>query len=255
MLKHTLLATEGILILEPSGPLETADFEAVIDDIEPYLVTHKALVGVMIFAKAFPGWLNLESAISHLQLIERFHQKIKRLAIVSDNGLMEGTHSLARCSEVTEEVLRAVFHQLYIQRVELAGMLLKPNMVLPGLDCPEQQSVDEVADATVNCLMRSVPAAVAGIAFLSGGQSSELASARLNAMNIRFASCAPWPLSFSFARAIQQPAMEIWSGKEANVEAAQVALAHRADCNRAARRGDYSASMESKPMEPVGGQR
>jgi len=111
-----------------------------------------------------------------------------------------------------------------------------------------------VADATVNCLRRSVPAAVAGIAFLSGGRSPELASARLNAMNIRFASRAPWPLSFSIARAIQQPAMEIWSGEEANVEAAQLALAHRADCNRAARRGDYSALMESKTMQPMGGQ-
>jgi len=111
-----------------------------------------------------------------------------------------------------------------------------------------------VADATVNCLRRSVPAAVAGIAFLAGGRSPELASARLNAMNIRFASRALWPLSFSFARAIQQPAMEIWSGEEANVEAAQLALAHRADCNRAARRGDYSALMESKTMQPMGGQ-
>jgi len=102
-----------------------------------------------------------------------------------------------------------------------------------------------VADATVNCLLRSVPAAVAGIAFLSGGQSSELASARLNAMNVRFKSRFPWPLVFSFARAIQQPAMEIWSGLQANVKAAQEALSHRASCNRAARRSDYSAAMES----------
>jgi len=169
--------------------------------------------------------------------------------------LMDGTHSLARCAQVTEEVLRAVFQQLYNQRVELAGMLLKPNMILPGLDCPEQPSADEVSDATVNCLMRSVPAAAAGIAFLSGGQSAELASARLNAMNIRFGSRAPWPLSFSFARAIQQPAMEIWLGNQANVEAAQFALLHRANCNRAARQGDYSALLESKRLEPVGGQR
>ena len=137
----------------------------------------------------------------------------------------------------------------------LDGILLKPNMELPGLDCPEQIAIDEVADATVNCLLRSVPASVAGIAFLSGGQSSELASARLNAMNVRFQSRAPWPLSFSFARAIQQPAMEIWSGKEANVEAAQTALAHRADCNRTARRGEYSAEMESTEVASVGDQR
>lgn len=105
-------------------------------------------------------------------------------------------------------------------------------------------SVDEVADATVNCLLHAVPAAVPGITFLSGGQSAELASARLNAMNVRFHSRAPWALAFSFARAIQQPALEIWRGQEANVEAAQQALLHRARCNRAARRGEYNPAME-----------
>ena len=108
----------------------------------------------------------------------------------------------------------------------------------------EVQDVDEVADATVKCLLRSVPAAVPGIAFLSGGQSAELASARLNAMNVRYKARAPWALAFSFARAIQQPALEIWRGDEANVEAAQQALLHRARCNRAARRGEYTAAME-----------
>jgi fructose-bisphosphate aldolase class I len=123
-------------------------------------------------------------------------------------------------------------------------MLLKPNMVLAGLSSPEQPSVEEVAHATVRCLLRSVPAAVAGVAFLSGGQTAELASARLNAMNVRFKSRLPWALTFSYARAIQQPALEIWSGQDANVEAAQQALAHRANCNRAARRGEYTAAME-----------
>jgi fructose-bisphosphate aldolase class I len=117
-------------------------------------------------------------------------------------------------------------------------------MVLPGLTCPKQATVDEVADATVNCLLHAVPAAVPGIAFLSGGQSSELASARLNAMNVRFKSRLPWALAFSFARAIQQPALEIWKGEEANVSAAQQALLHRARCNRGARRGEYNAAME-----------
>ncbi len=114
-----------------------------------------------------------------------------------------------------------MFNQLYTQRVMLEGMLLKPNMVLPGLTCPKQETVDEVADATVKCLLRAVPAAVPGIAFLSGGQAAELASARLNAMNVRFKSRLPWAVAFSFARAIQQPALEIWQGKEANVVAAQ----------------------------------
>jgi fructose-bisphosphate aldolase class I len=114
------------------------------------------------------------------------------------------------------------------------------------LTCAKQEPVDEVADATVKCLLRAVPAAVPGIAFLSGGQSSELASARLNAMNVRFKSRLPWALAFSFARAIQQPAMEIWQGKDANVVAAQQALSHRAKCNWAARRGEYSAAMEKE---------
>jgi fructose-bisphosphate aldolase class I len=126
----------------------------------------------------------------------------------------------------------------------LEGMILKPNMVVPGLSCPRQAAVDEVADATVQCLLRAVPAAVPGIAFLSGGQSSELASGRLNAMNVRFKLRAPWALAFSFARAIQQPALEIWLGQEANAKAAQQALLHRARCNRAARRGEYNAAME-----------
>ena len=147
-------------------------------------------------------------------------------------------------AQVTEEVLRTVFIQLNSQRVLLEGMILKPNMVLPGLTCPTQASVDEVANITVKSLWRTVPAAVPGIAFLSGGQSAELASARLNAMNLRFKSRLPWALAFSFARAIQQPALEIWQGKEANVKAAQQALLHRARCNRAARRGEYTAAME-----------
>ena len=117
-------------------------------------------------------------------------------------------------------------------------------MVLPGLACPKQESIEEVADATMNCLFRAVPAAVPAIAFLSGGQSAELASARLNAMNVRFKSRLPWALAFSFARAIQQPALELWKGQEANVLAAQQALLHRARCNQAARRGEYSQAME-----------
>ena len=164
--------------------------------------------------------------------------------VVEPEVLMDGEDPLERCCEVTEEVLRTVFNQLYIQRVTLEGMILKPNMVLPGLTCPNQEGVDEVADATVRCLLRAVPAAVPGIAFLSGGQSSELASARLNAMNARFKSRLPWALAFSFSRAIQQPALEIWQGDEANVPAAQQALYHRAKCNRAARRGEYNAAME-----------
>jgi fructose-bisphosphate aldolase class I len=164
--------------------------------------------------------------------------------IVEPEVLMDGEHTLARCCEVTEEVLRTVFNRLYEQRVMLEGMILKPNMVLPGLASPKQETVDEVADATVRCLLQAVPGAVPGIAFLSGGQSSELASARLNAMNVRFKSRLPWALAFSYARAIQQPALEIWRGEQGRALAAQEALYHRAWCNRAARRGEYEAAME-----------
>jgi fructose-bisphosphate aldolase class I len=157
---------------------------------------------------------------------------------------MDGEHTLERCCEVTDQVLRTVFSELFAQRVVLEGMVLKPNMVLPGMSSISQPTLDEVADATVNCFLRSVPAAVPAIAFLSGGQPAELASARLNAMNARFKSRLPWTLAFSFARAIQQPALELWKGRGENVLAAQQALDHRARCNQAARRGEYSQEME-----------
>jgi len=174
-------------------------------------------------------------------------QEAGLVPVVEPEVLMDGNHVLERCREVTEDVLLAVFDALRTQGVMLEAMILKPNMVLPGLGCPHQDSVDEVADATVRCLLRTVPAAVAGIAFLSGGQASELASARLNAMNLRRNSQdarAPWPLVFSFARAIQQPALEIWHGEAAHVAAAQQAVYHRASCNRAALHGEYRAAME-----------
>ena len=171
-------------------------------------------------------------------------QEAGLVPIVEPEVLMKGQHTLVHCFEVTEEVLQTVFRQLYLQRVILEGMILKPNMVLPGLTCTKQESVDEVADITVQCLLRTVPAAVPGIAFLSGGQSGELASARLNAMNVRFKSRLPWALAFSYARAIQQPALEIWHGEETNVSAAQQALYHRASCNRAARRAEYTEKTE-----------
>ncbi len=171
-------------------------------------------------------------------------QEAGLVPIVEPEVLMDGSHDIERCCEVTEQVLHAVFNQLNAQRVILEGMILKPNMVLPGLSCPKQETVDVVADATVRCLLRAVPAAVPGIAFLSGGQPAELASARLNAMNVRFKSRLPWALTFSFARAIQQPALEIWHGHEASVPAAQRALYHRARCNTAARRGEYTSAME-----------
>jgi fructose-bisphosphate aldolase class I len=173
-------------------------------------------------------------------------QEAGLVPIVEPEVLMDGDHTIDRCAEVTGEVLSAVFIQLRMQRVMLEGMILKPNMVLSGLECSTQADLDEVADATVNCFLRAVPAAVPAIAFLSGGQSAELASARLNAMNARFKSRMPWALAFSYSRAIQQPALEAWHGEDANVRIAQEALLHRARCNQAARRGEYSAALEAQ---------
>ena len=172
-------------------------------------------------------------------------QEAGLVPIVEPEVLMDGDHTLARCAAVSAETLHVVFDELDLQGVLLEGMLLKPNMVLPGLAAADQSSVEAIADATVTCLLRNVPAAVPGIAFLSGGQSAELASARLNAMNVRFRSRLPWAVAFSFARAIQQPALEAWRGRAENVPAAQAALFHRADCNRAARRGAYDASADA----------
>lgn len=164
--------------------------------------------------------------------------------IVEPEVIMKGEHTLERCNAVTEEVLHTVFNQLYSQGVLLEGMILKPNMVLSGLNCPQQATLDEVVDATVRCLLCTVPGAVPGIMFLSGGQEAQLASARLNAMNIRFKSQLPWALGFSYGRAIQQSALAIWLGNPNKVVAAQKALYHRAKCNQAARRGQYDTKME-----------
>jgi len=201
---------------------------------------------VIVIDDDLPSHSGLEANAHALARYAALCQEAGLVPIVEPEVLMDGTHSLERCREVSEEALREVFVQLNRQRVLLEGIILKPNMILPGLKCTEQASVDEVADATVQSLFRTVPAAVPGIAFLSGGQSAELASERLNLMNVRFKSQMPWQLSFSYGRAIQQPALEIWQGKEANVSAAQSALLHRAECNRMARRGEYSAVLETE---------
>ena len=199
---------------------------------------------IIAVGDGLPSRSALEANAHALARYAALCQEAGLVPVVEPEVLMAGEHTLERCLKVTEEALRNVFIQLNCQRVLLEGMILKPNMVLPGLTCPAQEIVNEVADATVKCLLRTVPAAVPGIAFLSGGQSSELASARLNAMSSRFKSRLPWALAFSFARAIQQPALEIWKGEEANVSVAQQALVHRARCNLAARRGEYTGAME-----------
>jgi fructose-bisphosphate aldolase class I len=169
-------------------------------------------------------------------------QEAGLVPIVEPEVLMDGTHSLERCAEVTVATLRAVYDQLARHRVVLEASLLKPNMVLPGKDCPEQASDDEIAEATITAMRQTVLAAVPGLVFLSGGQSDEQATARLDAMNRR--GPQPWELSFSFGRALQAPVLRAWAGDDGNRLAAQAALLHRATLNGAARHGSYSAEME-----------
>jgi fructose-bisphosphate aldolase class I len=201
---------------------------------------------VIAIGRGIPTWGCIEANSHALARYAALCQEEGLVPVVEPEVVMDGEHTLEKCCEVTDEVLRKVFSELFAQRVVLEGMVLKPNMVLPGMSSSSQPTLDEVADATVNCFLRSVPAAVPAIAFLSGGQPAELATARLNAMSVSFESRLPWALAFSFARAIQQPALEIWHGRQANVAAAQQALYHRARCNQAARRGEYSQEMETK---------
>lgn len=200
---------------------------------------------VFVIGNNLPSRGCIEANASALARYASLCQEIGLVPIVEPEVLMEGSHDLQQCFAVTREVLHSVFDALYLQRVMLEGMILKPNMVIPALDAPFQTATDEVAEATVKCLRQGVPAAVAGIAFLSGGQSGELASAHLNAMHIGHPSGLPWALTFSFARAIQQPALEIWAGREKNTASAQQALFHRAGCAYAARQGQYSTEMET----------
>jgi len=200
---------------------------------------------VIAIGEGLPSRTCLEANAHGLARYAALCQEAGLVPAVEAEVLMDGAHTLAQCGEVTERVLRTVFEQLAAQRVVLEGMILKPNMVVPGASSAERPDAAAVADATVACLLRTVPAAVPGIGFLSGGQSGAAASDRLNAMNVRFAARRPWALSFSFGRAIQYPALEIWHGDASQVGAAQQALIVRARCDRAARRGAYDAATDA----------
>ncbi|HEV2479464.1 MAG TPA: class I fructose-bisphosphate aldolase [Puia sp.] len=165
--------------------------------------------------------------------------------IVEPEVLMDGDHDIHRSAEVTKHVLRELFNQLNLQQVHLRCVILKPNMVISGLGAPVQATVTEVADTTVDCLMETVPAAVPGIAFLSGGQTPEEATEHLNAIHANYPDL-PWPVTFSYSRAIQNPAMERWGGKKENVAAAQELLLQRLELLMLARRGIYQTSLEAK---------
>jgi fructose-bisphosphate aldolase class I len=163
--------------------------------------------------------------------------------IVEPEVLMDGSHTIERCEEVTNAVLHAVFKALFKQRIYLEGMLLKPNMVISGKECPKQASAEEIAAATLRCLRRSVPSAVPGIVFLSGGQDHVTATKNLNAIN-QSEGAKPWKLSFSYGRALQDEALKAWGGKQDNLKAAQQAFYRRAKCDSAASLGKYTAAME-----------
>jgi fructose-bisphosphate aldolase class I len=190
-----------------------------------------------------PTRLALETNASGLARYAALCQEAEIVPIVEPEVLMDGSHSIERCFEVTEATLHAVFNALWEHKVLLEGMLLKPSMVLAGAASPRQAPVDAVAEATVRCLRRTVPAAVPGIVFLSGGQADDVATVHLNAMN-RLPGPTPWPLSFSFARALQAAPLATWRGDPARVDDAQRAFLHRARCNSAARAGAYSAELE-----------
>ena len=166
--------------------------------------------------------------------------------IVEPEVLMDGEHTIDRCEEVTEWTLSSVYAALRLNKVLLEGSVLKPSMVISGKDCGDQASIEQVAERTIRALTRTVPSAVAGIVFLSGGQSDELATAHLNAMNRKFAGSLPWPVSFSYGRALQQPSLKAWKGNSANVAAGQAALLHRSRMNSLACSGQYSDKEEKQ---------
>jgi fructose-bisphosphate aldolase class I len=184
-------------------------------------------------------WTNAHALARYAALC----QEAGLVPIVEPEVLQDGTHTLAQSSKATGRVLQAVYTELHDQRVDYRGTLLKPNMVLSGYDAADRAGAEEVAEATLECFGKHVPAAVPGIVFLSGGQSDEDATAHLNAMNAL--GPHPWELSFSYGRALQAPALKAWEGKPENVEAAQRAYYHRAKMNGAARTGMYAPEMET----------
>ena len=200
---------------------------------------------VITIGKEIPSRYCIEANADALARYAALCQEAGLVPIVEPEVLMDGEHTLERCYEFTEQTLLAVFHALYRQRVRVEHTILKASMVIAGKDCPQQASVQQVAEATLRCLKRTVPAALPGVVFLSGGQSDELATAHLNAMNATGAQL-PWPLSFSYGRALQAPALKAWRGQAVDVAAAQQALRHRAKMNSAACFGRYRPELEKE---------
>ncbi len=255
-----LLASRGIIpgIKVDTGakPLAHAEGETVtegLDGLRARLEEYRGLGarfakwrGVYAISDTTPSeyaiWTNAHGLARYAALC----QEAGLVPIVEPEVLQDGTHTIERSALVTSHVLAAVYTELYDQRVDVEGTLLKPNMVLSGYEAAERAGVDEVAEQSLHCYYKHVPAAVPGIVFLSGGQSDEDATAHLNAMNAR--GPHPWELSFSYGRALQAPALRAWAGKPENVAAGQRAYYHRAKMNSAARTGAYAPEMEAEPL-------
>lgn len=245
--------TPGIKVDRGTTPLAGAPDERItegLDGLRARLEEYRALGArfakwraVIAVGNGRPSSLAIDMNAHALARYAAVCQAVGMVPIVEPEVLMDGDHSIEQSLEVTEATLNSVFAALRDQRVSVEQLLLKPNMVVPGVGATRQASIVDVATATVGCLRRTVPAAVPGIVFLSGGQAAETATAHLNAMNM--VAAQPWPLSFSFARALQAPALEAWRGETGNVSAAQSAFYHRARCNGAAREGSYTAEVEA----------
>ena len=246
----------GIKVDKGAKPLALAEGETItegLDGLRARLDEYREIGarftkwrGVISIGKDIPSeyclWTNAHALARYAAL----SQEAGLVPIVEPEVLMDGTHSIERSFEVTSRTLHALFIELRDQRVHPEGLLLKPNMVLSGYENAQQASHEQVAEETIRCFKRHVPAAVPGIVFLSGGQSDEDATANLNAINAL--GPHPWQLSFSYGRALQAPALKAWGGKEENVEAAQRAYYHRAKMNSAARTGMYAPEMEREAV-------
>jgi fructose-bisphosphate aldolase, class I len=252
----TLLESKGIVpgikVDKGAKPLALSDGETItegLDGLRGRLEEYKSLGARFAKWRAtysigdgkpseYCVWTNAHALARYAALC----QEVGLVPIVEPEVLQDGTHTIDESAKATGRVLQAVYTELHDQRVDLRGTLLKPNMVLSGYEASSRAGIDEIAEATLECFYRHVPAAVPGIVFLSGGQTDEDATAHLNAMNAR--GPHPWQLSFSYGRALQAPALKAWLGKTENVEAAQRAYYHRAKMNGAARTGVYAPEME-----------
>jgi fructose-bisphosphate aldolase, class I len=245
----------GIKVDTGAKPLAAASGETItegLDGLRDRLAEYHGMGArfakwraVIRIADALPSRACVSANAHALGRYAALCQEQRLVPIVEPEVLMDGSHPLERCEEVTGLVLHAVFQALLEQGVSLEAMLLKPNMVIAGTESPRPASVQQVASATLRCLRRHVPAAVPGIVFLSGGQDDQVATAHLDAIN-RLPGPKPWKISFSYGRALQDPALEAWHGRDENLKSGQQALAHRARCNGAASRGTYTEEMEAK---------